>query len=154
ITGTLRRIDAAFDGICLEQFFIDRAARYTVRCGHRRRLDEITIDFPQQLPGPKLIISLGFALSGSRFAAAVISSVPGETPAGAIGNFLVDILGFDSWRQVRCPAANRIAAHCTEVLIAVARAIHTDHQMRTKIRTLLSIAFPLLTSSPNKPRFF
>src|SRR5438128_1847780 len=31
--------------ICLEQLLIDRAARYTVGCGHRRRLDEITIDF-------------------------------------------------------------------------------------------------------------
>src|SRR5438552_7990717 len=68
-------------------------------------------------------------------------------------DFLVDILWPVGRYKVRCASANRIPAHGTQMLVAVAAAVHTHRQVRAKIGTLLSIALPLLTSRQESPRF-
>src|SRR5207244_12353551 len=93
-----RGVDAALDGLCLEELLIDRPARYTIGCRHGRVLGDMTVDLSEQLPGPIFI------------GAARISSISRDTPTDAIGYFLVNIRRFDAGPQVRCTAANRIAA--------------------------------------------
>src|SRR5439155_23249057 len=73
ITGTLRGVDAAPDGLCLEELLIDRSARYTIGCCHGRVLGDMTVDLSEQLPGPIFI------------GAARISDISRDTPTDAIG---------------------------------------------------------------------
>src|SRR5437867_1776896 len=103
-------------------------------------LDDGTIDLSEQLPG-----WISIVLSG-------IFRVSRYTPADVICDFPVNILRLISRNQVSGAAADRIAAHCTQMLVSVTGAIHTHRQMRPKIGTLLSIAFPLLTGRQEGPR--
>src|SRR5437667_4303937 len=153
IPGAFLRIFAVLCGLFLDEFPVNRPTRYTIWSRHRCMLDDGTIDLSEQLPGWISIVPRGFALSGSRFALSGIFRVSRYTAADVICDFLVNILRLISRNQVGGASADRIAAHGTQMLVSVTGAIHTHRQMRPKIGTFLSIAFPLLTGSQEGPRF-